>query len=276
MKLDGSTAIVTGPSSGIGQETARQFAVAGSNVVLASRNEKALEALAKELKPLPGSRLVLPTDVTDGEAVNAMVERTLNEFGSIEVLVNNAGLGLKAPIAEGSLDNIHRVFEVNLFGAIRCIQAVTPHMKQRRRGAIVNVSSVVGRLPSPYNGGYSATKAALNAVTDSLRLELEPFSIKVTAIYPGNTVTQLQDNSLREVEMPQPSRIVARVMRAVSSEVVAKTIVRAVRDGRREAYVSLSDAAAVMVKNLSPRLVDWGMRRVWLSSHGQERTSERQ
>ena len=271
MKLKGSTVIVTGASSGIGRETARQLAQAGSNVVLASRNGKALEELAQELEPLAGRRLVVPTDVTDREAVNAMVDRTLQEFGSIEVLVNNAGLGLNAPIAEGSLENIRYVFEVNLFGAIHCIQAVTPHMKERRRGTIVNVSSVMGRLASPYNGAYSATKGALNALADSMRLELGPHGIRVTVIYPGYTITGFHANSFNEVKMPPRSRLV----RGVGAEAVAKTIVQAVREGRREAYVSLSDAAGVMIKNFSPRLIDWGMRRIWLSGRSPKASRER-
>jgi short-subunit dehydrogenase len=271
VKLKGSTVIVTGASSGIGRETARAFARAGSNVVLASRNVEALEGLAKELEPLPGRGLVVPTDIADREAVKAMVDRTVNEFGSIDVLVNNAGLGLNAPIVEGSLENIRHLFEVNLFGAIHCIQAVAPHMKERRRGTIVNVSSIVGRLASPYNGAYSATKAGLSALTDSLRLELQPYGVKVTAIYPGYTITGFQRNVLSEVEMPAPSRLV----RSVGPEAVAKTIVQAVRKGRREAYVSFGDAAAVMIKSVSPRLIDWGMRRLWLSGRRVEGAGER-
>lgn len=271
MRLPGSTIIVTGASSGIGRETARQLARAGANVVLASRNQKALEELVQELEPLPGRRLVVPTDVTDREAVNAMVERTLEEFGAIDVLVNNAGQGLNAPIAEGNLENIRYVFEVNLFGAVHCIQAVAPHMKERRRGAIVIVSSVVGRLATPYSGAYSATKASLNALADSLRMELRPYGIRVTAIYPGYTITGFQRSVLSEMEMPEPSRLV----RGVGPEAVAKTILGAVRGGKREAYVSLSDAAAVVLKNFSPRLIDWGMRRLWLSSHDPPKAKER-
>jgi short-subunit dehydrogenase len=270
MKLKDSTVIVTGASSGIGRATAQQLAQAGSNVVLASRDGKTLEELAKELEPLPGRRLVVPTDVSDREAVNAMVDRTLQEFGSIEVLVNNAGVGLNAPIADGSLENIRYVFEVNLFGAIHCIQAVTPHMKERRCGTIVNVSSVMGRLAGPYNGAYSAAKAALNAVTDSMRPELEPYGIGVTVIYPGYTITGFHPNSLSEVKMPPRSRLV----RGVGPEAVAKTILQSVRKGRREAYVSVSDAAAITIKNFSPRLVDWGMRRFWMSSRRPEATGE--
>lgn len=271
MKLRGRTVIVTGPSSGIGMATARQFARAGSNVVLASRNRQALEDLAEELETLPGRRLVVPTDVTDRSAVQAMVERTLQEFGSIDMLVNNAGQGLNAPIAEGSLENVRHVVEVNLFGAIHCIQAVTPHMKERRRGAIIVVSSVVGRLATPYNGVYSATKAGLNALTDSLRQELEPHNIRVTAIFPGYTITGFQRNALSEVEMPQPSPLV----RGASAEAVAKTVLRAAREGRREAYVTFGDAVAVMIKNFSPRLIDWGIRRLWLSSRDPAKPKER-
>jgi short-subunit dehydrogenase len=134
-------------------------------------------------------------------------------------------------------------------------------MKAQRRGAIAIVSSVVGRLAPPYSGAYAATKGALNALSDSLRLELGSSGITVTAVYPGYTITRFGENQLREIETPPPSRLV----RGASADAVGRTIVRAVREGKREAYVTLGDAAAVMLKNLSPRLIDWGMRRLWLS-----------
>ena len=195
----------------------------------------------------------------------------MEEFGAIEVLVNNAGLGLNATVAEGSVQNIRRVFEVNFFGAVNCIQATVPHMKRRRRGAIAIVSSVVGRLAPPYSGAYAATKGALNALTDSLRLELEPYGVTVTAVYPGYTRTRFGENLLREIEIARPSRLV----RGVGPEAVARQIVRAVREGKREAYVTRGDAAAVMIKNLSPRLIDWGMRRLWLSGRRPEPVRKR-
>ncbi|MBI1885192.1 MAG: SDR family NAD(P)-dependent oxidoreductase [Chloroflexi bacterium] len=262
MNPGGRTVIVTGASSGIGRETSREFARAGANVVLASRNKERLDALAEELSPLPGKRLVVPTDVREREAVEAMVARAAETFSGVDVLVNNAGLGLDASIAEGSLDNMRYVFDVNLFGYIYAVRAVVPHMRKQGRGIIVNVSSVAGRISTPYNGVYSATKASINSVSDALRLELAEDGIKVITIYPGFTVTGFRDNSLHEVELPAPSRM----LQGVPALAVGRKIVQAVRREKREAFVTFGDAAGVMVKNLAPRLVDWGIKRFWLAS----------
>lgn len=262
MKLRERAVIVTGASSGIGRETAREFARAGSNVVLASRNQGALEQLAEELAGLPGRPLVVPTDVRDRDAVNAMVERTVEEFGRVDVLVNNAGLGLHASITEGDLENMRYVLDVNLFGVIYGVRGVVPHMRKQGSGAIINVSSVAGHIAVPYMGVYCASKAALNAITDAMRLELEPDGIVVSAVYPGFTATVFHENALREVEMPERSRL----LRGAPASAVAKTIVRAARRSSRESFVTVGDAAAVTVRGLSPRLVDWGIRRLWLSS----------
>lgn len=262
MKLRDRAVIVTGASSGIGRETAREFARAGSNVVLASRNEAALETLAQELSGLAGRRLVVPTDVRDQEAVRSLVERTVAEFGRVDVLVNNAAVGLDATIAEGKIENMRYLTEVNLFGPIYALQAVVPHMRRQGAGCVVNVSSVAGRIVTPYNGFYSATKAALTAITDALRMELAEEGIAVIAVYPGFTITHFRENAIREVELPPPSRL----LRGVPARAVARAIVRAVRRGEREVYVTRGDAAAVALRNLSPRLVEWGVRRLWLAS----------
>ncbi len=260
MHVDGRTVIVTGASSGIGRETAREFARRRAHVVLASRNRDKLDALAAELADLPGRRLVVPTDVTDRLAVEALVRRSMEEFDGVDVLVNNAGVGLFAPIAGGSLDNMHHLFNVNFWGAVHCIQAAVPYMRSQRRGHIVNVSSVAGKIATPYLGAYSATKFALTAVSGALRSELAGTGVHVSTVYPGLTRTSFQENMLREVALPDPPRYLGSVAPAA----VARRIAQAVRWNLRDTYVTVGDFAAVAAYPLAPALADWGLRMFWL------------
>jgi short-subunit dehydrogenase len=260
MRLRDKTVIVTGASSGIGRETAIAFARADANLVLASRNEAALNELAAEVLPLVRRVLVIPMDVTQRAAVDVMAQRVAEEMGSIDILVNNAGLGLNALLAEGSMTNVRRLFEVNVFGALHCVQAVVPYMKRQGSGQIINVSSVAGKIATPRNGAYAATKFALTAISDALRLELADHGITVTTVYPGITDTPFMDNVLKEVDMPQ----VPGIVRGVSARRVANAIVRAARWEKRDVYVTVTDRMAVGLKNLSPCVVDWGMRTFYL------------
>lgn len=262
MQLEGRTVIITGASSGIGRETAREFAGRRAHVVLASRNRDALESLADELEDYPGRRLVVPTDVTDRLAVEALVRRTVEEFEGLDVLVNNAGVGLFGPIVGGSLDNMHHLFAVNFWGAIHCIQAAVPFMRRQRRGHIVNVSSVAGKVSVPYLGIYSATKHALTAVSTALRSELAGSGIGVSTVYPGLTETGFQDNMLREVAVPDPPSYVP----TASATAVARRIAQAARWNLRDVYVTLPDLAAVSAYPLAPGIADWAVRTVWLTS----------
>jgi len=271
MRLRDKTVIVTGASSGIGRETAIAFARADANLVLASRNEAALIELAADLAPAVRRVLVIPADVTQRAAVESMVQQAAKQMDSIDILVNNAGLGLNALLAEGSMTNIRRLFEVNVFGALHCIQAVVPYMKQQGSGQIINVSSVAGKIATPRNGAYAATKFALTAISDALRLELADYGITVTTVYPGITDTPFVNNVLKEVEMPP----VPGIVRGVSARRVASAIVRAARWEKREVYVTVTDRMAVGLKNLSPCVVDWGMRTFYLSRL-EERPSEKE
>jgi short-subunit dehydrogenase len=265
MRLRDRTAIVTGASSGIGRETARLFARVGANVVLASRNAEALARLAQELQPYRGRSLAVPTDVTDAQAVEAMVSKAAEEFGSVDILVNNAGLGLYARLAEGSMENVRRLFEVNVFGALNCIRAVAPHMKQQRRGQIINVSSVAGKIAAAYEGAYAATKFALTAISDAVRLELLDHGITVITVYPGPIDTSLRENAIKEIELPAAPPAVRRIPPVR----VAEAIVKAARDERPEVYVTWFDRLAVTLKGISPRFIDWGMRRFYMRRRGE-------
>jgi short-subunit dehydrogenase len=255
MDIAGRTAIITGASSGIGQAVAAEFAGRGANVVLAARSRDKLNRLAADLAPLPGCALVVTTDVTESLSVEALVRKAAEEFGSVDILINNAGVGLFAPIADGDVQNARYLFEVNFWGALHCIQAVTPYMLDQAGGHIVNVSSVAGHVSPPYMGMYAATKHALAAVSDALRVELSGTGVGVSTIYPGLTDTSFTENMLQEVEAPQ----IPPIARFVGANVVARRIFQAVRWGLRDVYVSPEDVALVMADAALPQLLDWGM-----------------
>jgi NAD(P)-dependent dehydrogenase (short-subunit alcohol dehydrogenase family) len=254
--LSGKVAIVTGASSGIGEATARALAARGAAVVLAARNEERILFLEREISAAGGSALAVPTDVTDEASVKSMVERAVGVLGSLDVLVNNAGLGLSGRVAELRPDDLRYLFEVNVLGPLNCIQAVLPHMGRGDR--VVNVSSVVGKRAIPKVGGYCATKSALNALSDALRVEVADRGIAVTTIYPGTTRTAFRDNSRRTKDEKRGWR-----PRGVPPEKVAVKIADAAEVGKRDVYVALPDrlwvgASAFLLPGLADRVL-----RVW-------------
>jgi len=192
IKLQGAVAIVTGASAGIGRETALEFARRGTNVVLAARREDRLRALAGECeRQKPGLRaLAVPADVARTEDVERMVRTAVEAFGRIDVLVNNAGFGFSGTIEETTEADMRELLDVNYMGTFNAIRAVLPVMRAQRRGHIVNVSSVVGKLAFPYHGAYSATKFALVGLTESLRGELDGSGVTATVVLPGSTRTE--------------------------------------------------------------------------------------
>ena len=186
MEIDGAVCIVTGASSGIGAATARLLSGLGAHVVLAARRTERLEDLATEL---PGS-LVVSTDVTIAAQVERLVARTLDTYGTVDVLVNNAGQGLHVPLEELDPADLRAVFELNVVAPLMGMQAVLPAMRARERGAIVNVSSATSLRVFPGLGGYSATKAALNMLSQVGRLELAGAGVVVSVVYPSVTATE--------------------------------------------------------------------------------------
>ena len=253
-KLKGKVAVVTGASSGIGEATARALAERGAAVVVAARNEEKLQFLAREVSAAGGRALAVKTDVTDEASVRAMVERTIEEFGSLDILVNNAGLGLSGRVEDLRAGDLRYLFEVNLVGPLNCVQAALPRMP--RGGRIVNVSSVVGKRAIPKVGGYCATKFALNALSDALRVEVADRGITVTSVYPGTTRTAFRENSRHTKGERRGWR-----PRGVTPEKVAEKIATAAESGGRDVYVTLPDRLFVAGTALAPGLSDRLLRR---------------
>jgi NAD(P)-dependent dehydrogenase (short-subunit alcohol dehydrogenase family) len=247
--LKGKVAIVTGASSGIGEATARELAWRGAAVVLASRAAEKLEALEREIPVSGGRALAVQTDVSNKDSVEAMVGKAVEAFGSLDILINNAGLGLSGRVAQLRAEDLHHVFEVNTVGPLNCIQAALPHM--RRGGRIINVSSVVGRRAIPKVGGYCATKFALNALSDSLRVEIADRGITVTSVYPGTTRTAFRENSRRTAGERRGWR-----PKGVAPEKVARRIADAAERGPRDVYVTLPDRLYIVITTLLPGLTD--------------------
>lgn len=254
----GRVAVITGASSGIGEATALALSRRGAAVVLSARDEERLRFAEREVLAAGGEALVVPADLSRAGAARELAERTVERFGRLDILVNNAGVGLSGRIGELRMEDLRYVFDVNLFGAVSCIQAALPHM--RPGGSIVNVSSVIGKRSIPKRGGYCAAKFALNAVSDALRVELAGRGIAVTTVYPGTTRTRFSENSLRTGDEKRGWR-----PRGVPPEKVAERIVRAIERRERDAYVTLYDRLFVALATLAPGPADRALER-WVGS----------
>ncbi|MBI5304596.1 MAG: SDR family NAD(P)-dependent oxidoreductase [Chloroflexi bacterium] len=250
--------IVTGASDGIGAMTAREFANAGSRVVLAARSEKALHRLADELGT--PRALAVYTDMTDTVSVERMIERAINHFGQVDILVNNAGVGYFAPLSEVALDKAYQVFDVNFFGPLAAIQKLVPHWSARGDGHVINILTCAGRLPIPFQGVYGASKAAFIVLTDTLRIELARKKIAVTGVYPGTVNTQFEKHALYDGEIRTMCPIETGC--GVPPEGIARGIVAAARKRPRDVWFSWQGRRYVVTGFFLPQWLDARMKEV--------------
>jgi 3-oxoacyl-[acyl-carrier protein] reductase len=188
--LEGKTAIVTGGGIGIGKSISVEFARAGADVILCSRRMEHLEPTAEAIHQLGKRALALTVDVRDPQQVHAVVQRTVEEFGTIDILINNHGASFRAPVEKISLNGWNAVVGINLNGVFVFCQEVGKHMIARRQGVIVNISSLAGVRGSQMMSHYGAAKAAVINFTTTLAMEWAPYNIRVNCIAPGPIETE--------------------------------------------------------------------------------------
>jgi short-subunit dehydrogenase len=247
MDLRDKVVLITGASEGIGAACAAAFRSRGARLAVAARSAEKLERIAGP------DGLALPGDLLDAGARERAVKATLDRFGRIDVLVNNAGVGLYAPTWKAPLDEVRRMLELNLFAAIDMVQRTTPHMIERRSGTIVNVSSIGGKVPLPWFTLYSASKFALSAMTDGLRMELRAHGVHCLLVCPGYVKTGFQQNALAG---KPPERLWRMRKFAITPDQCAEALVRGVERGKRTVVVPKVGWVLMAARAILPGVID--------------------
>ena len=198
--LVGKVVLVTGASSGIGKALAMDVASRGAKVVVAARRLQRLQAVVDEIQASGGEAIAVPTDMASNQQVEALAQKALDYWGRVDVLVNNAGYGQMGPIESIGDEAVRQQFDVNVFGLLTLTRALIPQMRELGAGRIVNLSSVAGKVAMPFTGIYNASKFAVEAISDALRVELAPYNIRVIVVEPGPVNTEFFDVAEREAE----------------------------------------------------------------------------
>lgn len=226
--ISGKVVVITGASSGLGEATARLLSSAGANVVLAARRSDRIESLAQELEASGGKVLAITTDVTRREQVEALVNQTVEAFGKIDVILNNAGLMPLSPLESLKVDEWEQMIDVNMKGVLYGIAAALPHMKSQKSGHIINVSSVYGHKLGPDATVYCATKFAVRALSEGLRQEVKPYNIRTTVISPGAVATELLEHISDQEIQSQTKEFVDPI--AVPADTFARMVAFAINE----------------------------------------------
>jgi short-subunit dehydrogenase len=245
LRIEGKVVLITGASQGIGAACAVEFARAGAKLSLTARSVGQTVA--------PANALIIPGDITQESVRREIVERTLERFGVIDILINNAGVGLYEPSWGATMENVRWLMELNFFAPLALTQLVAPHMRTRRSGMIVNVGSVAGKVPLPWMTLYCASKYALGALTEGMRMELRRDGIRTMIVCPGYVKTGFQENA-RGGSIPDT---VARSRRFAITAAECATAIR--RGVEREARTVVTPAAAwllVFAMRLFPSIVE--------------------
>ncbi len=223
--IEGKVVVITGASSGLGEATARMLSTQGATVVLGARRADRIQTLADELTANGGKALAIPTDVTDSDQVQKLVDAAVQTYGRVDVMINNAGLMPHSPLERRKIEDWDRMIDVNIKGVLYGIAAALPYMQQQRAGHFINVSSVAGHKVRAGGVVYAATKHAVRALSEGLRMEVKPYNIRTTVISPGALATELP-NSITEPDIAENTR--KGYERAIPAESFARAVVFAI------------------------------------------------
>jgi short-subunit dehydrogenase len=252
MRWEGSVAVVTGASRGIGREVVRLAAKRGAQVGLISRSQDELDALLSEIG---GTGTVAVGDVGDRASITAALSSIERALGPIDILVANAGIGAYGAFAETDVEVFERLMRVNYLGTVYAMKAVLPGMIERRRGHIVNVASIAGRIGAPLEAAYSATKFAVAGLTEAVAIELVHKGVGVSMVNPGPVATDFFDARGAPYKRKTP--------KPVSAERVARDVIAAVERNRLETYVPRWLRPAALSRHLLPPLYKAGTVRTF-------------
>lgn len=241
--------IVTGASSGIGRATALALASDGARLVLASRTETSLEAVAEECRGRGAEALVVPTDVTSAANVERLVQATIDRWGRVDVLVACAGAYIRAHATSLTIEDLERSLAVNFYGTVHCMLGVLPHMLRQGSGHMILVTSMDAKKGLPLDGPYVAAKAAASGLAECMRQDLHGTGVHITTVFPARVDTPLI-GSLR----------VPAISAKIPPEAVASAIIKALRTRPPEVIIPFQGRLLDYVNTISPRLGDWFTR----------------
>ena len=240
------TALITGASQGIGKATALLFAKNGYNLVITARTKDKLESVAEKIRSLGAQALAITTDVSDRDAVEALINLGIERFSKIDVLVNNAGVCMTAPMNQTTIEDWERIISVNLWGYIYTINKLLPHFLQRQQGNIINVGSFGGKVPLPNMTAYCTSKYAITGLTETLRIELEPKGIHVSGVHPSVTNSDFMERAIFKDSDPEQMKQLLTSPLASKPEDVAKAIWNAVKHPQAEVVVGSAKVPTIL------------------------------
>ena len=260
------TAFITGASQGIGKATALLFAKNGYDLIITARTKDKLEATAEEIRALNRQVVAVSADTSDRSAMEALINLGIERFGQIDVLINNAGVCMSAPMSETTIEDWEKIINVNLWGYIYTINALLPHFIERQQGNIINVGSFGGKVPLPKMTAYCTSKFAITGLSETLRLELEPQGIHVSAIHPSVTNSDFMERAVfKDSDSQEESNRRESMKKMLTSplasqpEDVAKAIWNAVKHSQAEVIVGSAKIPAFL-NRLFPSLTQGMMQ----------------